>query len=289
MTHVERAMRLDPAILRRTVASALEEDLGQAGDVTTAAIFPDGLQATGHLVARAEIVLCGLTPARLVFEAINATVKFEAHRRDGDRLAPAGRAATVSGDAAAILAGERTALNFLMRMSGIASAAATAVAEIDGTGCRILDTRKTAPGLRQLDKYAISCGGASNHRMGLYDAVMIKDTHLDAGCSVGEAVRRVLERGHDPRSVTAEVRDLDQLEQAIAAGAGRALLDNMDLETMRRAVELSGGRIVLEASGGLRPGRLREIAATGVDFLSCGWLTHSAPAADLALEMEPPA
>ena len=173
-----------------------------------------------------------------------------------------------------------------MRMSGIASAAAAAVAEVRGSGCRILDTRKTAPGLRHLDKYAVACGGATNHRMGLHDAVMIKDTHLGTGCSVLQAVALARERGQPRKSITVEVRSLAMLEQAIEAGAGRALLDNMELDAMRQAVDLGRGRIVLEASGGLRPGALREVAATGVDCISLGWLTHSAPAANLAMELE---
>ena len=151
----------------------------------------------------------------------------------------------------------------------------------------ILDTRKTAPGLRWLDKYAVAAGGGRNHRFGLHDAVMIKDTHLDVGLTIGEAVAAVLARGHAPAIVTVEVRTVGQLEQAIAAGAGRALLDNMDLDGLLEAVRVNRGRMVLEASGGLRPGRLRAVAETGVDCLSLGWLTHSVPAADLAMEMEP--
>ena len=195
--------------------------------------------------------------------------------------------ASIEGRWRSILRGERTALNFLTRMCGIATATREAVTEIEGSGARILDTRKTAPGLRLFDKYAVSCGGGTNHRMGLHDAVMIKDTHLGRGGSVEEAVRRALDQGHPAERITAEVRDREQLEQAIRAGAGRALLDNMDLEQMRDAVEIAAGRIVLEASGGLRPGRLRPVAETGVDYLSLGWLTHSAPAADLAMELEP--
>jgi len=172
-------------------------------------------------------------------------------------------------------------------MSGIATLTREAVNEIAGTGARILDTRKTVPGLRRLDKYAVAAGGGMNHRMGLFDAVMIKDTHLDAGCSIGDAVRRVLDHGHAPAIITVEVRDLDELQQALDSGAGRALLDNLDPQTLREAVRRASGRIVLEASGGLRPGNLREVAETGVDFLSLGWLTHSVPAADLAMEMEP--
>jgi nicotinate-nucleotide pyrophosphorylase (carboxylating) len=280
------ARQLDLTVVRRLVTAALDEDLGARGDVTTAALFRGPRRSAGHLVAREDLVLAGCEVAREVFLARDASLMFRAERIDGERIRPGERVATVVGDARPILEGERTALNFLMRMCGIATAAGHAVAEVAGTGCRILDTRKTAPGLRYLDKYAVACGGATNHRMGLYDAVMIKDTHLDSGCTMSEAVRRALERGHPAESITVEVRDLEQLEQAVASGAGRALLDNMSVDALRRAVESARGRIVLEASGGLRPGTLRAVADTGVDFASLGWLTHSSRAANLAMEME---
>jgi nicotinate-nucleotide pyrophosphorylase (carboxylating) len=280
-------VELDPTVVERLVAAALDEDLGVGGDVTTAAVFRTARRAVGHLVAREDLVLAGCPVAREVFRALDASLEFRSLHADGDSVGRGQRVASVIGDARSILEGERTALNFLMRMCGIATAASHAVAEVAGTACRVLDTRKTAPGLRHLDKYAVACGGATNHRMGLYDAVMIKDTHLDAGCTIGEAVRRALKRGHPAASITVEVRDLEQLAAAVASGAGRALLDNMDLATLRQAVERARGRIVLEASGGLRPGALRAVAATGVDFVSLGSLTHSSPAANLAMEMEP--
>ena len=279
-------MALDADRLRRIVSAALEEDLGRRGDITTDAVIPAGAMATASLIARADLVLAGLPVAREVFRSLDESVRFEEHVRDGERVAAGTCVASVRGAAGPILKGERTALNFLMRMSGIATLARAAVEEVAGTGARILDTRKTAPGLRLLDKYAVAAGGADNHRIGLHDAAMIKDTHLAVASSIGAAVAAVLSAGHPREAVTVEVGSLEQLEQAIEAGAGRALLDNMDLETMRRAVRLAGGRIVLEASGGLRPGNLRPVAETGVDFLSLGWLTHSAPAADLAMDME---
>lgn len=278
--------RLDPYHLTRVVRAALDEDLGGGGDVTSDAVIDETRRSAGHLVARADLVLAGIPVAREVFRLVEPSLQFDERRHDGERARRGERVATIAGKTRAILAGERTALNFLMRMSGIATAAAAAVEEIEGTRARILDTRKTAPGLRLLDKYAVACGGATNHRIGLYDAVLIKDTHLDSGCSIEQAVRRAFERGHPEQAITVEVRELEQLEQAIAAGAGRALLDNMELETLESAVKLASGRIVLEASGGLRPGALRAVAATGVDFLSLGWLTHSAPSADLAMELE---
>jgi nicotinate-nucleotide pyrophosphorylase (carboxylating) len=277
---------LERELLHRVVTAALEEDLGTRGDITTAAVIPAGARGTGRFVARQELSLAGLPVAREVFRTLDAALEFTEHRRDGERVGAGECVATIRGAAAPILQGERTALNFLMRMSGIATAARAAVEEIAGTGARILDTRKTAPGLRRLDKYAVAMGGASNHRMGLHDAAMIKDTHLGVAPSIGDAVARVLRDGHPPESITVEVCSVDELEQAIEAGAGRALLDNMDLPAMREAVRRAEGRIVLEASGGLRPGGLRAVAETGVDFLSLGWLTHSAPAADLAMDME---
>jgi nicotinate-nucleotide pyrophosphorylase (carboxylating) len=272
--------------MRRIVAAALAEDLGQRGDLTTAAIIPVDRDAVGHVVARDELVVAGLTVAREVFRQLDPAVVFLELSREGDWARPGEKLATVTGRARPILEGERTALNFLMRMCGIATVTHRSVDEIAGTGAHILDTRKTAPGLRILDKMAVFIGGGRNHRMGLFDAVMIKDTHLGTGRSVGPAVRAALDAGIPAERITAEVRDLAQLEEAIAAGAGRALLDNMSLEDLRDAVRVGKGRIVLEASGGLRPGTLRPVAETGVDCLSIGWLTHSVTAADVAMEME---
>jgi nicotinate-nucleotide pyrophosphorylase (carboxylating) len=273
--------------LRRAVETALAEDLGDEGDVTSLAMIPAGTMGAARLVAREELVAAGLPVARQVFATLDRTVEFDSAIEEGQRVARNTTLASLRGPASSLLSGERTALNFLMRMCGIATAARAAVDEIAGTGARILDTRKTAPGLRRLDKYAVAAGGAQNHRMGLYDAVMIKDTHLGACPSIPDAVRRALQAGNPAERITVEVRDLRQLDQAIDAGAGRVLLDNMDLATMREAVGRAKGRLVLEASGGLAPGRLREVALTGVDDLSLGCLTHSVRAADVAMEMDP--
>jgi nicotinate-nucleotide pyrophosphorylase (carboxylating) len=279
-------VNLDPQALRQIVEAALREDLGAEGDITTEAVIPEELRARAILVAREDLILAGLPAAREVFRLLDPELEFQAPCRDGEPVAASKTVATVSGRARPILKGERTALNFLMRMSGIATLTRAAVDEIAHTKAKILDTRKTAPGLRMLDKYAVAAGGAVNHRMGLYDAVMIKDTHMDVADSIAEAVARARAAGCPAQSITVEVGSLGQLEEAMAAGAGRALLDNMDIDTMRAAVRTASGRIVLEASGGLRPGRLRRVAETGVDYLSLGWLTHSAPAADLAMEVE---
>ncbi|HKQ60107.1 MAG TPA: carboxylating nicotinate-nucleotide diphosphorylase [Candidatus Polarisedimenticolaceae bacterium] len=279
-------MPLDPGRVRAIVAAALAEDLG-AGDVTSLAVVAAGQRARARLVARVPLVVAGLDVAAEVFRTLDPAVEYTPRCSDGERVAAGTPLAELRGAARAILSAERTALNFLMRMCGIASAARTAVDELAGTGTVVLDTRKTAPGLRVLDKYAVSTGGAKNHRQGLDDAVLIKDTHLAVCGSIAAAVAAARAHGHAPERVTVEVESLAQLREAIAAGAGRAILDNMDLDALRSAVAEGRGRIVLEASGGLRPGSLRAVAATGVDCMSLGWLTHSAPAADLALELEP--
>lgn len=277
----------DPEVVADAVRRALAEDLRDVGDLTADTILPATRRARARLVARAALTVCGLPLARETFRQVDPQVRFSAAVDDGARVSAGTPVATVEGSARALLRAERTALNFLMRMSGVATAARAAVDEVAGTGATVLDTRKTVPGWRALDKYAVRCGGGANHRMGLWDAAMVKDTHLEAVESIAGAVAALRARGLPPERITVEVRDLDQLAQAIEAGAGRALLDNMSLETMRRAVERAAGRIRLEASGGLRPGALRAVAETGVDCLSVGWLTHSAPAADLAMEMEP--
>jgi nicotinate-nucleotide pyrophosphorylase (carboxylating) len=274
----------DSGVVARIVAAALEEDLDEAGDITSRAVLAEGRTGTGRIVARSGLVVAGLGVAAEVFRQRDPSLEWVAVHADGDEVRGGELLASVSGRVVPILEGERTALNFLMRMCGIATAARAAVREVEGTGAGILDTRKTAPGLRVLDKYAVAAGGARNHRMGLHDAAMIKDTHLGEAGSVGDAVARVLADGCPAAAVTAEVRNAGELREAMDAGAGRALLDNMGLEELRECVRVGKGRIVLEASGGLRPGNLAEVAGTGVDFLSLGYLTHSAPAGDVAME-----
>ena len=275
----------DPATLASAVAAALAEDLGSAGDVTSLAVVPAGRRGHATFVAREPMVIAGLPVAREVFRQLDPTVVFTPHAADGARVASGATVATAEGPARALLEGERTVLNFLQRMSGIATATRAAVEEIRGTGATILDTRKTAPGLRKLDKYAVAAGGGSNHRAGLYDAAMVKDTHLGVAVSLGAAIAACRSAGLPPETITAEVRSAEELEEAIAAGAGRALLDNMTLAALSDCVRRGKGRIVLEASGGLRAGGLRDVALTGVEFLSLGYLTHSVRAADLAMDL----
>jgi len=276
---------LDPAASARSVAAALAEDLGTEGDVTTLAVVDASRRGRAVFVAREPMVVAGLAVAHEVFRQIDPRVTFTPKVPDGTRVETGSIVAEAEGPARALLVGERTALNFLQRMSGIATATHAAVAEVEGTGATILDTRKTAPGLRALDKHAVALGGGTNHRQGLYDAAMVKDTHLGATGSLGEAIRACRAAGLAPGAITAEVRSEAELNEAIAAGAGRALLDNMTLVQLAACVRLGKGRIMLEASGGLRPGALRAVAATGVDFLSLGYLTHSVRAADLAMDL----
>ena len=273
-----------PEEYAEVVERALAEDLGDRGDITSAAVIDVNATARGEVVARGPGVIAGLEVAAAAFTGIDPEVSFDAHLSDGDRVSPGDLVATVAGRARPILAAERTALNLLGRMSGVATATARLVEAVKGTGATILDTRKTMPGLRMLDKYAVRMGGGSNHRMGLYDAVLIKDNHIAAVGDVRLAVAMAREMWGSETMVEVEVEDLDQLAAALDTDADRVLLDNMDTTTLRRAVEMVDGRMETEASGGVTPETVREIAETGVDFISVGWITHSPAQLDLALE-----
>jgi nicotinate-nucleotide pyrophosphorylase (carboxylating) len=264
---------------------ALAEDLG-AGDVTTAAVVPEGARARARIEQRAPGVLSALGVAEQVFLRLDPALDWRAHAREGEWREP-GVAAEVTGAAAPILAGERVALNLLGRLSGIATLTARYVRAVEGTGVRILDTRKTTPGLRELEKAAVAAGGGVNHRLGLFDAVLVKENHSALGGGVGEATRRALERAPEGIPVEVECATLAEVEEALGAGAPRILLDNMEPGELRRAVGLVGGRATLEASGGVTLETVREIAETGVDVISVGALTHSAPALDVGLVLEP--
>jgi nicotinate-nucleotide pyrophosphorylase (carboxylating) len=266
------------------VSRALAEDLG-SGDVTTTATVPAQARARAVIRQKAPGVIYGLDVAEEVFRALDPDcacareVAEGVWREDGEVL-------RVEGLARALLSGERTALNFLQRLSGVATMAARAVRAIEGTGARILDTRKTTPGLRALEKAAVAAGGATNHRAGLYDAILIKENHAALAGGVGAAVRRAREEAPElPLEV--ECRDLAEVDEALAAGAPWLLLDNMSPDELRRAVDHVAGRAELEASGGVTLKTLREVASTGVDFVSVGALTHSAPALDLSLLLTP--
>jgi nicotinate-nucleotide pyrophosphorylase (carboxylating) len=267
------------------VARALAEDVG-TGDVTTAATVPLGAKARALITQKAPGVLYGLDAAEQCFTALDQGVSFERLTAEG-QWRDGGPVLRIDGSAAAILTAERTALNFLQRLSGVATLTARCVRAVEGTGVRILDTRKTTPGLRLLEKAAVAAGGGTNHRVGLFDEVLIKENHAALAGGVGEAVRRARERAPDlPLEV--ECRTLQEVEEALAAGARRILLDNMTLAELSEAVRHVDGRAELEASGGVTLRTLREIASTGVQFVSVGALTHSAPALDLSLILQPP-
>jgi nicotinate-nucleotide pyrophosphorylase (carboxylating) len=280
----ERRMpALDPAQLDALVARALAEDVGD-GDATAAVTVAADARATALIRQKAPGVIYGLDMAERAFRAVDPSLELTRHVEEG-RWREDGPVLEIAGNARALLTGERTALNFLGRLSGVATLTARCVRALEGTGARVLDTRKTTPGLRMLEKAAVWAGGGVNHRIGLYDEILIKENHAAAAGGVGEAVRRARAARPD-LPIEVEVSDLDELEEALAAGARRVLLDNMDLATMREAVRRTDGRASLEASGGVTLGRLREIGETGVDFISVGALTHSAPALDLSLLLE---
>ncbi len=271
-------------MLEPMVRAALLEDLGRAGDLTTDAIVPPGLQAATALVARQPGIVAGLDLAALAFHLIAPDITMEVQRPDGARLAAGDTIATVQGPAAGILTAERVALNFLCHLSGIASATASVVNALAGTGARVTCTRKTTPGLRAVDKHAVRAGGGSNHRFGLDDAVLIKDNHVAIAGDVRTALARARAHVGHLVKIELEVDTLAQLEEALSVGVDAVLLDNMDVPTLRRAVAMVAGRAITEASGRITPQTAPEIAATGVDLISIGWLTHSAGVLDIGLD-----
>jgi nicotinate-nucleotide pyrophosphorylase (carboxylating) len=266
------------------VERALAEDLG-SGDVTSNACLPASLQLEAEIEARAPLVVCGLAVAAACFAAVDGQVELTPLREDGDFVTGAAPIARVSGSARSVLAGERIALNFLGRLCGVASLTRRYVEAVAGTGARILDTRKTLPGWRALDKYAVSLGGGTNHRFGLYDAVLIKDNHIAAAGGVGAAVKAARASAAPHLAIQVEVESLAQAEEAVQAGATMLLLDNRTPAELREYVARWGERVSLEASGGVTLANVRAIAETGVHRISIGALTHSAPAADVALEV----
>jgi nicotinate-nucleotide pyrophosphorylase (carboxylating) len=278
---------LSPLIIAEAVQRALDEDLGRAGDITSIATIPETTKAHAILVARQSGVIAGLPLAVAIFQRLSPDIGIQAHFRDGATVAAGLHVLTISGPARAVLAGERTALNFVGRLSGIATLTADYVRHTSGTKLRICCTRKTTPGLRALEKYAVRCGGGFNHRFGLDDAILVKDNHI----AVAGGVRPVLERarahaGHLVK-IEIEVDTLAQLHEVLDTGlADVVLLDNMDIATLTEAVRLAKGRVVLEASGGVTQASIAKIAATGVDYASSGALTHSAPNFDVALDID---
>jgi nicotinate-nucleotide pyrophosphorylase (carboxylating) len=266
------------AIVRR----ALDEDLP---DITSEAIFSPADLGHARFLVKAPGVLCGLPLAEATFKAIEPAAEFAFHARDGDRVEPGTIIAEVSASVIALLSGERTALNLLQRASGIATATRRYVEAVSGTRAKIYDTRKTAPGLRALDKYAVVCGGGENHRLGLYDMFLIKNNHIDRAGTITAAALRI-RRKKMPQRIMVEVRDFAELEEALSTHPDYILLDNMTPEVMRAAVQRVGGAVPLEASGGITLENVREIAETGVDRISIGALTHSVQALDISMRID---
>ena len=278
-------MPLDKALYRELVRRALAEDMGW-GDATTEGTIEDGQRGHGRLLAKQESVIAGLDVAEEAFLQLDPTSTMVRHRDDGDLCAPGTLVAEVTGRARALLTAERTALNFMQRLSGIATMTRQYVEAARGSSLIVLDTRKTTPTLRVLEKYAVRAGGGTNHRFALDDGILIKDNHIALAGGVREALARMREAAED-MIVEVEVRTLDEVDVALSAGATRILADNMDLTSLRETVRRAKGKAQVEVSGGVTLSRIAEIAASGADFVSIGALTHSAPAVDLSFKIAP--
>ena len=268
--------------LRLLVKLALEEDLQAAGDVTSGVTLQNAGTITGRITAKAEGVIAGLMAVQAVYATLDPSVTVTHHVEDGDDVSQGTPVCDVTGEARSVLSGERTALNFLQRLSGVATKTHRFVEAAAGTKAVILDTRKTTPGWRLLEKYAVRMGGGQNHRMGLYDMVLIKDNHIDAAGGISPAIRAAQTTN---LPIVVEVKDLDELREALSHPITRILLDNMTDPQMREAVAIAAGKIPLEASGGMSIERVQAVAQTGVDYISVGALTHSAPALDLSMRL----
>ncbi|MGA7829233.1 MAG: carboxylating nicotinate-nucleotide diphosphorylase [Geobacteraceae bacterium] len=266
----------------RIIENALLEDI-HTGDITTLAVVPEKRSAVARLIAKESMVLAGIDVAARVFILVDPDVRFKARFADGELLRTGDVIAEITGDAASLLQAERVALNLLQRMSGVATLTARYKEAVAGTAAKVVDTRKTTPGLRQLEKYAVRVGGGNNHRTGLYDAVLIKENHIAAAGGISVAVERARSFVPHTMKIEVETETLEQVAEALAAGADIIMLDNMDLETMKKAVELIGGQSLSEASGGVSLETITAIAATGVDIISVGALTHSARAMDISM------
>ena len=277
---------LSPIQIEESVRRALAEDLGRAGDITTQATIPEDISATATLIARSPGVICGLDIARAAFRSIDAVTVFESWTRDGSRVEKGDALARIDGNARTILIAERVALNFLGRLSGVASLTAQYVDRVAHTKAHICDTRKTTPLLRAFEKYAVRCGGGANHRFGLDDAILIKDNHIAVAGGVIPALRAAKRYAGHLVKIEIEVDTLDQLREVLAEGADVVLLDNMPIPTLQEAVGLIKGAMICEASGGVSLETVAAIAETGVDLISVGALTHSAAVLDLALDID---
>ncbi len=272
-------------MLKEIIKRALEEDLGN-GDITTQNLIPDNQRGRGLFLAKADGVMAGLEIAAAVFRYLEPEASFTVFIPDGDEIQTGDRIALVEGKMSTLLSGERVALNFLQRLAGIASKTRHMVESIKYQHAILVDTRKTTPGLRSLEKYAVRIGGAKNHRFGLYDGALIKDNHIQAVGGIQKAISTLRQKVPHTLKIEIEVENLQQLQEALEARADIILLDNMDTEQMKKAVEMVNGQALLEASGGVNEGNIVEIAKTGVDFISCGALTHSAPSLDISFKIQ---
>lgn len=266
------------------IDNALREDIG-SGDITTESLFDGKIECRAAIIAKEAGILCGVDIAKMVFEKLDNSLDWLKKKSDGDKLQVKDVIVEISGNQKHILTAERLALNILQRMSGISTLTSLYVEKVKGTGVKILDTRKTVPGLRSLGKYAVTVGGGYNHRYGLFDGVMIKDNHIKLAGSISEAVKKVRDKLKDKFEIEVETQNLDQVREAVLVNADIIMLDNMSVDEMKSAVEIINGRAKIEASGGINLETVREVAETGVDFISVGALTHSARALDISLDM----
>ncbi|MHC1689498.1 MAG: carboxylating nicotinate-nucleotide diphosphorylase [Bacteroidales bacterium] len=273
-------------LIDKIIALAIEEDI-DTGDITTNALVPETSMAVAEMTAKADGVISGIEIARKVFEQIDKNILWTPFVKEGDHVKKGDRIVRIEGSFRALLTAERTALNILQRMSGIATAASLYVKELEGTGTNLLDTRKTAPGMRILDKMAVKAGGGTNHRMGLYDMALIKDNHIKVAGGIPNAVIQVRKSIKPGISIEVEVTNLDETQQAIDSGADIIMLDNMNTAQMAQAVKLINGRAKTEASGNMTLSRVKEVASAGVDFISVGALTHSVTALDISMNIVP--
>lgn len=281
-----RLPELPRLMIDDAVKAALLEDWGRAGDITSQATLPSDARAVARIASRKTGVLAGLPFAESAFRQTDAALSFEALKQDGDTLAPGDTVARIKGPARALLGAERVALNFLGHLSGIASATGRFATQISHTKAKIVCTRKTTPGLRAFEKYAVKCGGGANHRFGLDDAILIKDNHIAVAGGVRKAIEAAKAFAGHLVKVEVEVDTLEQLKEALDAGPDVVMLDNMSPETLREAVDLTSGRALLEASGGIELDTVKAVAEAGVDLISSGWITHSAPVLDLGLDID---
>ncbi len=277
-----RTTTLDWNQIDLIIETALNEDIGE-GDVTTNTLFPQDIRCNAIIQAKEEGIIAGLPIARRIFRKLNDDIQWVANKRDGERVYKGDVLVRIRGSERAILTGERVALNFIQRLSGIATLTSKFVKAVEGLSVRIVDTRKTVPGLRILDKYAVLAGGGHNHRMGLFDGVLIKDNHLKLIGSIDRAINRIKKKPGVQFKIEVETSSLEEVKEALAAGADTIMLDNMSLNTIRKSVEIIRGRALIEASGGITLRNVRRVAETGVNLISVGSLTHSPKALDISL------